>query len=518
VKDTAAFPDGVLVAGMVVAAALAAGAVLARTVRGRAYALLGALLLTPVLLVAEIWHSPQLDSARERTALAGAAAGAGVVLLAALAFLFSRRPGVFGVLALAALPFRIPVQAGGSTANLLVPLYVVIGAGALAWLVPRLSARYQGEPAPKPGALEWVLLGGVVLYAVQTIYSSETSTALQQVVFFYVPFALLFALLRGLEWTPRRLAWGGGALLGLALAFAAVGFWEFEARRLLLNPKVIASNQVEEYFRVNSLFFDPNIYGRFLALVMIGLAGVLLWRRLARDVWLATAALVVLWGGLLTTLSQSSFAALLLGLFVLAWLKFGGRAVAGPAVAVVAAGLVLVLAFPGTLHLDLGSEHSVSRATSGRADLIEGGLRLARDRPLAGWGSGSFQREYRRHEHASTREATSASHTIPITVAAEQGAVGLIAYFLLVVLALRRLLRGARDEPVRAVIAAGFAALLLHTWAYAAFLEDPMAWTLLALGTALAAPVAAAGGDSPAAAASRNGRPHEPVVATPAQT
>jgi len=66
------------------------------------------------------------------------------------------------------------------------------------------------------------------------------------------------------------------------------------------------------------------------------------------------------------------------------------------------------------------------------------------------------------------------------------------------------------------VVAAGFAALLLHTWAYAAFLEDPMTWTLLALGTALAAPIAVAGRDSPAEAATRNGRPHEPVVATPA--
>jgi len=251
---------------------------------------------------------------------------------------------------------------------------------------------------------------------------------------------------------------------------------------------------------------------------MIGLASVLLWARRPRSLLLAIAALVILWGGLLTTLSQSSFAALLLGLFVLAWLKFGGRAVAGPAVAVIAAGLVLVLAFPSALHLDLGSEHSVSRATSGRADLVEGGLRLARDRPLAGWGSGSFQREYRRHEHASSREATSASHTIPITVAAEQGIPGLVVYIALIVLALRRLLRGARSEPVRAVIAAGFAALVLHTWAYAAFLEDPMAWTLLALGTALALPVVAAGRESPAESASRNGRPHEPVVATPAQT
>ena len=50
---------------------------------------------------------------------------------------------------------------------------------------------------------------------------------------------------------------------------------------------MIASNELEEYFRVNSLFFDPNIYGRFLALVMLGLAGVLLWERRPRTAALA---------------------------------------------------------------------------------------------------------------------------------------------------------------------------------------------------------------------------------------
>ena len=48
---------------------------------------------------------------------------------------------------------------------------------------------------------------------------------------------------------------------------------------------MIASNQVEEYFRVNSLFFDPNIYGRFLALVMLGLASVLIWAQRAARRW-----------------------------------------------------------------------------------------------------------------------------------------------------------------------------------------------------------------------------------------
>ena len=117
---------------------------------------------------------------------------------------------------------------------------------------------------------------------------------------------------------------------------------------------------------------------------------------------------------------------------------------------------------------------------------MEGGVDLAREKPLLGWGSGSFNAEYRSHERSSGREATAASHTIPITVAAEQGIIGLAAYVALLALAFVRLLRGARGSPVRAAIAAGFFALVLHTWLYAAFLEDPVTWTLLALGTALA--------------------------------
>src|SRR4051794_41861997 len=113
-SDTAAFPEWVLVGGMILAALLAAAAVLGRTVRGRAWAMLGALILTPVLLVAEIWDSPQVETARAHGAPALAAAGVGVVAMAGLAWLFARRPGVFCLLGLAALPFPGPGEAGGA--------------------------------------------------------------------------------------------------------------------------------------------------------------------------------------------------------------------------------------------------------------------------------------------------------------------------------------------------------------------------------------------------------------------
>ncbi len=48
------------------------------------------------------------------------------------------------------------------------------------------------------------------------------------------------------------------------------------------------------------------------------------------------------------------------------------------------------------------------------------------------------------------------------------------------------LFEGAGRSPPRIAIAACFAALVLHTWTYADFLEDPLTWTLLGIGVALA--------------------------------
>jgi O-antigen ligase len=70
-------------------------------------------------------------------------------------------------------------------------------------------------------------------------------------------------------------------------------------------------------------------------------------------------------------------------------------------------------------------------------------------------------------------------------VAAEQGIVGFALYAALVVVAFLTLFSGAGRSPPRIAIAACFAALVLHTWVYADFLEDPVTWTLLGIGVAL---------------------------------
>jgi O-antigen ligase len=471
---------------LILAALLAAGALVAPNPRARAAAMLGALILAPIILGFHIADSDQVKPLRDHPSLAAAGAVGAVVVLAVLAVLFDRRPSWLPVAAAATLPFRVPIASGGSTANLLVPLYLVVAAGAAAYAIPRLAGRERPEGGRAPGALEWALAASLALYGIQSSYSADFGHALENVVFFYVPFALLFALVARVAWTPKLARVCLGVLVVLALALVGVGFVEYATRHLFLNPKVIASNQLEDYFRVNSLFFDPNIYGRFLAIVMLLLAAWLLWARRQREVVAGALLLAVLWGGLVLTFSQSSFTALLVGLAILGAMRWSVRwalILSGGALVVA---IVFVALAPGAVHLELGNSKSADKATSGRYDLVKGGLKLFKRAPLVGQGSGSFAREYRRAEHVSPERAASASHTIPVTVAAEQGLIGLVAYLALVAAALARLFRGARRVPERAAVAAAFVALLAHSMMYAAFLEDPLTWTLLGAGTAMA--------------------------------
>jgi O-antigen ligase len=422
-----------------------------------------------------------------------ALAVAGLLAVAVLALLIERHPEALPLLVTAALPFRVPIAADGRTVNLLVPLYVVVAAGVVVRLLAMFRGRGdRGVPAARGGAdpairrLQWVLLGAVVLYGLQIAYSPDRAKAAENMAFFYVPFGLLFVLLRDVRWTSRLLVRCLGLLVAIAIVLAGVGFVEYARKSLFLNPKLVAANQYDNYFRVNSVFFDPSIYGRFLILVMIAVTTAVLWGG-RREAQLGALVLAWLLAGLVTSFSQSSIAALLLGLAVLAAWRWDLRRTIYASAAVLVLGAVVLVAAPSSLHFGLkGKGGSAKNASNGRTSLIEGGLELFADRPLQGFGAGSFETEYKRHSKATEQNATSASHTIPVTVAAEQGLIGLAVYVALLVLAFLVLFRGAGRSPPRIALAACFAALVLHTWTYADFLEDPFTWALLAIGVALA--------------------------------
>jgi O-antigen ligase len=471
------------------AVALAATlALLLRSPNARAGAMAIALIGAPIILLAQVWDAGPVERLRDQPAVLAVVAVAGIVVLLAAAWAFRRWPLAVPLAAAFVLPFRIPLDLGdGQPVNLLLPLYLVTGAAALAWA----WERWQADPdAPggdrRPGAADAALLLFVVLYAIESAWSDDQSKAVEQVAFFYVPFALLFIVLRTVPWTTQLVTRAFGIVVAVALVLAGIGFFEAATHHVLLNPRVIASNQIDDVFRVNSLFFDPNIYGRFLALTMLGIATAMLWTARGRTVGLCALLLAILLGALITTYSQTSFLALLSGLAVLGGLRFGPWKAFAALVAVVLVGVVLVVAAPSALNIDSLSDGGADAATSGRVTLTGGGIGLWADHPIEGVGSGGFATSYRRAERSGQRKAVDASHTIPITIAAEQGLIGLAAYVVLLVLVLRRLVRDAEDHAARAAIAAMTIALIVHTMGYAAFLEDPVLWVLLAVGGALA--------------------------------
>ncbi len=524
--------------GVLLAAAASAGTILLPPGRPRSVAMLAALILFPALILGDQWHSHQIVDLRDHASRLVALALAGLAAAATLAYAFRRRPILLPLAIVFALPFRVPLHAGGDTANLLAPLYLVIaggvlsvvlgewqGAGSLAGGGPALAKpvvrKTGGRTRIDPVALlPYLLAGFVLLYALQVLYSPDFSKGLQNVCFFFVPFSLVYGLLRDVSWDRRLLTLVLWVVAIEAVCFVAVGSVEYLSRSLFWNDQVIRSNEFHTYFRVNSVFWDPNIYGRYLALVAVVAMSALLWARKRRDLALLTVLVAVLWLGLFPTFSQSSFAALLAGLAVLAALKWSLRWTLVAVGAFVVLGVLVVLLTGGRASLN-----RINIDTSGRANLVSGGIHLFAQRPIYGYGSGSFPKAYR--EHVETHKApVSVSHTEPITVAAEQGILGVAAYIALVATALWTMATGlwrfwpagpvaGRGGPAggprsvldppptgehpksgpspislpvgRAAVLATFVALLVHTMAYAGFFEDPITWVLLATGASLAA-------------------------------
>ena len=522
-------------AGVVITATASATAILMPPGRPRSAAMLLAIALFPILILGDQWHTHQIADLRADTARIVVLVALGTAIVGALAYAFRRWPVVLPLAIVFALPFRVPLHAGGDTANLLVPLYLVIAAGVVAtalrdWRLgggsagtdPAVGGTGGGvlrtpspasSPPPVTGpaarALRWLprlLATFVVLYALQSLYSDDFSKALQNACFFLVPFTVAYALLRDVPWDRRLLTWTLALVAAEAVLFVLIGSVEFVTRSLFWNDQVIRSNEFHTYFRVNSVFWDPNVYGRYLALVLVVVTAALLWAKERRAFWVLAATIAVLWLGLAQTFSQSSFIALLAGLATLAALRWSWRWTLG-AVLVGLVGAVLVVTLVGGSGKVNFSRLNID--TSGRANLVQGGLDLFAERPLQGYGSGSFQAAYRDHR-ANKDIPVSISHTEPVTIAAEQGLLGLLTYGALIVCALWTMCAGIAAAPAgggadiglsrragetmsatgpaaRPAVLAAFVALLLHTLSYAGFFEDPITWVLLAIGASLAA-------------------------------
>jgi hypothetical protein len=393
-----------------------------------------------------------------------------------------RRPALVPPLTLAAAPFRLPLHFGGGhvvsiarggALGRLLPLYLVLGAAALAlcWRLVR-----NGPMRPPPRVIAWPVAAFLAYASLSLLWSDAEGPARNLLQFFLVPFAVLVVVVAQSpfpSWMPRVL---GMIVVALATLFAVVGIVEEATRKLLFHsPAVEIGNAYSNFFRVTSLFRDPSLYGRHVVLGMAILL-VALWYRDASP-WLLGALLAVLFTGLFFSYSQSSFAALFA-------VTIGVSFVAGDRTIrmIVAATAVIVVLVGAGLVAKRVADSSAQRVTSDRSRRVELSAKVFVHHPLAGVGLGSQPIASQALSKEKGPPAFYVSHTTPLTVGAELGAVGLALYVWLLAgtaVAVRRVQRLAPAFGLG--LAAVYLALFLHSLLYTGFSDDPFAWLVPAL-------------------------------------
>jgi putative inorganic carbon (HCO3(-)) transporter len=375
------------------------------------------------------------------------------------------------------------VHAGGAGSKLLVPLYVVILAATmyLGWELARGDDRVR-----ELGLAAWPLAAYLAWTGASLVWSKDVHEGAKELLAFYVPFTVLAVAVGRLHWSRLGLRLLYGELVVMGLVFAAVGFYQYETRDIFQNPKVINSNAYAPFFRVNSVFWDPSVYGRFLVVAIVPSLVLLVRERVRALTPVVVASVVVLWLGLLISFSQSSFSALLVGVVGVAVVAWRWRALFAIAAAVAVLGGIAVSA-PQLRHsIQHHTSSGLNSATSGRLSLVANGVRIAQAHPLAGVGMGGFKRAYadRVHRFKSKDPKTAASHNTPVTVAAELGVVGVVLFVALVAALLGEAFRRSARPSVGAVsLTAGLllAAILCHSLFYNDFFVDPTTWGLFGL-------------------------------------
>lgn len=424
--------------------------------------------------------TPLVPSVGPAFLAAGALAGA--LIVGALTFSLFRWPFLLPVLTLACVVARLPFKLNGSTYNLLVPLYAVIGAATvvLAYEIFRGDERVR-----ELGPIAWPLAAFVAWSSLSLAWSLDVHEGSIYVDAFLLPFTLLAVALVRLRWSRRLLLGLLAELVTMALVFTFVGIYQWQTREIFWNQKLDVSNAYAPFFRVNSVFWDPSVYGRFLAVAMLGcLVLVIAW---ARRPWtaVAAAAIVVLWIGLLLSFSQSSFAALVAGVIAAALFTWRWRAAIPLTIAaVLVAGLGL--ATPQLRSRLFDKTHGgLNSITSMRTKLVVNGIRIAVHHPLVGVGVGGFNHAYGDLTGIHGQKLSKvASHTTPVTVAAENGAAGLALYVWLLAVALVVAFQRAGPSfsgRVQLVCAIALGSIAVHSFFYASFFEDPMVWGFLAI-------------------------------------
>ncbi len=324
-------------------------------------------------------------------------------------------------------------------------LTLQLGAGVLfaAWAFSQLQA---GEVAVARSPLYGPALGFAALVAAQLLFRrSAYAFATRAEALNWIAYGLLaFLAVQCLEERRQR----NRVLRGLALFGAAVAAFA-------ILQKLAPNGRIYWFWPTNwpTLFFGPYINHAHYSGLMEMLAPAALVLALRRSQSLETR---LLWGGaavvmissVFISLSRGGMVAIIVELLVLGWYLARAerlrQGLLGLAVIASLAFLLVAWLDNGDLLRRLGSIPSLERegATSAtRLTIARDTLRLAAQRPVAGWGLGTFADVYPQFRSFPTELLIDHAHNDYLEMLAETGALGA----LLTLWFLAGVFRGARD-------------------------------------------------------------------------
>lgn len=297
----------------------------------------------------------------------------------------------------------------------------------------------------------------------------------------------------------QRRAWTAFLVSGLAVALIGIVLYATHLTIWAPNPAVV--------HRLNITFADPNITARFLTLCAV--AAVMLYAARQSPAWLcaataSTCALVVP-----MTWSRSGLALFMVAM-VVAFVVSANRRRAAALIAcsllifvasttinpdtrgrAISAGQTLITAVTGTAHnvstpaaSKVGDNQDTFALQDNRRYLIAAATKMFLDHPIVGVGFGGYQHQlvtnYRRFIPTNNPKPDTVSHTAFVTIAAEQGVIGILLMLAFLVALAWEALRSRRN--VLAIVAATvIVPIVLYSQFEARLLEEPYLWVCLAL-------------------------------------
>jgi O-antigen ligase len=179
---------------------------------------------------------------------------------------------------------------------------------------------------------------------------------------------------------------------------------------------------------------NPEVLGTFLGMGIVIAVAILVWDGPAQLRRLAIVTLVAGFPGLYFTLTRMPILATLSGVLIILMTRMKTRLLA---VGVLVVSLVVVTASWGRITSSTVYKARITNASNVEARILiqDWSLKLASERPVFGWGYGSFDRvkndaQLRSGNTPLSFGTTNTSHNTYLTILVELGSVGLLLYLL----------------------------------------------------------------------------------------